>query len=452
MRNCYLCGTGLESYVDSESKNHYEHIIPQGLGGQLDLAGILCKECGGDKFLGGKIDKPFCNIFSLITERLDIKNDRKTKPVSLEGKYHFLGENNCIDIYLRDGNISPKIPDKKFDHDRKVAYVYANKKVAKHFKTHVENELKKEVSNYSVYTTEIVSSLNDYRGILELPFNLDNDILKKGLTKIAIEFALSKGIKYETIKHLIDRSKRTIKCNNNVVPYFPIAKTEEMMEYIRTSIDSNFMSHSLVLFSQRQIDNTGKEVKQLYCFIELFGTFQYFVELSSNYIGADIEQESYAQRILKAQKSNFKIQGLDYKDLFICLKDLGLDDKDVEGLNYNEICAKLQSRYDKKNNYIFDYSENTKRIVESMIQYAILKSDKELISVIHELQSHFYFNMGQNNFHITFFRSRFMKDSSPYSLIPAIKELYVEDKDRLTRYTYFKFKELSVFIDENKSA
>lgn len=452
MGNCYLCGIELEEYVDAKSKNHHEHIIPQGLGGQLDLTGILCKECGGEKFLGGKVDKPFCDIFSLVTERLDIKNDRKTNPVSLEGKYYLLGENECIDIYLRGGDISHKQPDKKFDHDKKIAYVYANEKVAAHYRTYVENELKKTVPNHSEYKIEIISSLNDYLGILELPFNLDNEVFAKGLTKIAIEFALSKGIEFETLKHLIDRDNRTIKCNNNIFPYFPIAKVEEMMEYIRTSIDSNFMSHSLVLFSQRQVDENGKEVKQLYCFIELFGTFQYFVELNGNYIGADIEPESYSQRIIKAQKSEFKVQGLDYKDLSICLKDFGFEYKDVEGLSYDAICSKLQSLYDKKNNYIFDYTENTKSIVESMIRDAILKSDKKLLSVIPELQPHFYWNMEQDDFHITFFRSRFMLDGDPYSLIPAIKELYVENKDKLTRYTYFKFKELSDFIDKNKSA
>lgn len=452
MKNCYLCGTSLESHVDSESKNHFEHIIPQGIGGQLDVEGILCKECGGDKFLGGKIDKPFCDIFSLITERLDIKNDRKTNPVSLEGKYYLLGTNECIDIYLRDHIISHKSPDKKFDHDNKIAFVYANEKVAVNYKKYVENELKKTAADFGDYTIKVISSLNDFLGVLELPFNLNNEVFEKGLSKIAIEFALSNGIRYETLKHLIDREKRTIKCSNNVIPYFPIAKIEEMIEYVRTSVDDNFMSHSLMLFSQRHIGENGMEIKQLYCFIELFGTFQYFVELSDNYIGENIEPVTYSHRIIKAKDSGFKMQGLDYKDLSICLKELGLDYKDVKGSSYDETCSKLQNIYDKKNKYVFDYAESTKRSLECMIKDAILKSNKEVVSVIPELQPHFYSNMEQDDFHITFFRTRFIIDGEPYSTIPAIKELYIENKEKFVRYTYFKFEELSDFIEKNKSA
>lgn len=452
MSNCYLCGAPLESHVDSDTKNHYEHIIPQAIGGQLKASGILCKTCGGEEFLGGKVDKPFCDIFTLITERLDIKKDRGTNSVGLDGKLHLIGSEECIDISLKDNVMSHKRPDYKIDHDKKIAYVFANEKVAKSYKLKVENELRKEVANYADYSIEIVSSLNDFLGVIEFPFNLDNSIFEQGLTKIAIEFALSNGVNYNTIKHLIDRDNRIIRCNNNVIPYYPVVRLEEMMEYIRTSIDSNFMSHSLVLFSQRQFSEDGTEVKQLYCFIELFGTFQYFVLLNDNYIGENIEPETYAQRIIRHQDSGFKIYGLDYKDLSIVLKELGLDSKDFDGLSYDEICEKLQNTYDKKNKYIYDYKENAKRLVDSMIRNEILNGNKGFLSVMQDLQPHFYMNMEEDEFHITFYRSRFMKDEEIYSVIPAIRELYVENKEKMTRYTYFKFKELGDFIEENKSA
>lgn len=452
MSNCYLCGTQLESHVDSNTKNHYEHIIPQALGGQLKSPGILCKTCGGEEYLGGKVDKPFCDIFTLITERIDIKKDRETNSVELDGKLHLIGTNECIEISFKDKIMSHKRPDYKIDHDKKIAYVFANEKVAKSFKFKVENELKKQVPNHADYSIEIVSSLNDYLGVIEFPFNLENNIFEKGLTKMAIEFALTKGINYNTIKHLIDRDNRTIKCNNNLIPYYPIARLEEMMEYIRTSVDTNFMSHSLVLFSQRQISEDGTEVKQLYCFVELFGTFQYFVLLNDNYIGENIEPETYAQKVIRHQDSGFKIHGLDYKDLSIVLKELGLDYKDVDGLNYNEICDKLQNTYDKKNKYIYDYEKNAKQLVDSMIRNEILSGNKGFLSVMQDLQPHFYMNIEEDEFHITFYRSRFMKDGELYSIIPAIRELYNENKDKITRYTYFKFTELGDFIEENKSA
>lgn len=452
MSNCYLCGVPLESHVNSNTKNHYEHIIPQALGGQLKTSGILCKTCGGEEFLGGKVDKPFCDIFTLITEQLDIKKDRDTNSVGLDGKLHLIGSDECIDISLKNKILSNKRPEYKIDHDKKVAYVFANEKVAKNYKFKVKNELKEQFPNHSDYSIEIVSSLNHYLGIIEFPFNLVNSVFEQGLTKMAIEFALSKGVGYDTIKHLIDRENKAIKCNNNVIPYYPIAKIEEMMELVRTSIDPNFMSHSLVLFSQRQISENEKEVKQLYCFIELFGTFQYFVELNDNYIGENIEPETYAQRIIKHQDSSYKIHGLNYKDLAIVLKELGLDYKDVDGLSYEEICVKLQNIHDKKNKYIYDYEQNAKRLVDSMIQNEIFRGNTCFLSVLQDLQPHFYWNMEEDAFHITFYRSRFMKEGDPYSIIPVIKKLYVENKEKITRYTYFKFKELEHFIENNKSA
>jgi hypothetical protein len=452
MSKCYLCGTALESHVDSNTKNHYEHIIPQALGGQLKTSGILCKTCGGEEYLGGKVDKPFCDIFTLITERIDLKKDRETNSVGLDGKLHLIGTNECIEICLKDKIMSNKRPDYKIDHDKKIAYVFANQKVAKTFKFKVKNELEKQVENHAEYSIEIVSSLKDFLGIIEFPFNLDNSVFEQGLTKMAIEFALSKGEDYNTIKHLIDRENRKIKCNNNVIPYYPIARLEELMEYIRTSIDTNFMSHSLVLFSQRQTNEDGTEVKQLNCFIELFGTFQYFVILNDNYVGVNIETKTYSQRIIRHQNSDFKIHGLDYKDLSIVIKEFGLDYKDVEGLSYNEICIKLQNIQDKKNQYIYDYEESAKCLVDSMIRNEILNRNKGFMSVMQDLQPHFYWNMEEDTFHITFFRSRFMKDGQPYSIIPSIMELYTQNKDKITRYTYFKFKELGEFIEKNKRA
>ena len=450
MKSCYLCGVILESYVDSNTKNHYEHIIPQALGGQLKKSGILCKTCGGDKFLGGKVDKPFSDIFKLITERIDMKKDRNTNSVSLEAKLHLVGTQECIDVRIKDSIISNKIPDYKIDAEKKIVYVLANENIAKSYKIKVEKDLKEKLADYADYKIEIVSSLNNFLGILEYPFNIDNEIFEKGLTKIAIEFAISNDIDFNTIKHLVDRNNLTIN-NKNIFPYYPIARIEEMIEYIRTSVDSNFMSHSLVLFSQKSIDDNGRELKHLYCFIELFGTFQYFVELSDNYIGKDIEPISYAQKIIKQAEGGFKVAGSDYKDLDIIRQELGLDRKGLTRMSYDEICVKLQSIYDKKNKYKFDYSNNIQSLVENMICNEILKQNKKFIDVIYDLTPHFYWNIEDEDFHITFFRSRFMRDGDSYSIIPEIKNLYLEDKDKFTRYTYFKFKELGDFIEENKT-
>ena len=142
---CYLCGITLELNVDSNTKNHYEHIIPQALGGQLKKSGILCKTCGGEKYLGGKVDKPFSDIFKLITERIDIKKDRNTNSVSLQGKLHLLGTQECIDVRIKDSIISNNSPDYKIDYEKKIVYVLANEKIAKSINDNIQREFSRRV-------------------------------------------------------------------------------------------------------------------------------------------------------------------------------------------------------------------------------------------------------------------------------------------------------------------
>jgi len=454
MGKCYICDTPLETYIDSTTANHEEHVIPQAIGGQLKVSGILCKECGGEKYLGGSIDKPFSDIFLLITERLNINKDRKTKSVGLTGKLTLLKNDDCIDVSLKDNVLTHRKPEYKIDKKEKVVYIYANKVVAKNFRKKVENDLCKRVTDYHNYTIKIVSDLttvDEFIGVFELPFNLNNKTFESGLVKIAIEFALSKGIDISVINHLIDKNQRTIISNNTIIPYYPISKVEETIEYLRTSIDNSFMSHSLVLFSQRQINDDGFETKQLYCFIELFGTFQYFVVLNDNYQGANIEPISFSQRIIKESNSEFKIGMISPKDISIYINELGLSYTDFDGKTDNEIKKYIENIYNKKNKYIYDYEKNIKDIIERIFLDSILNSDENIIKLVPNILSHFYSDVDKDEFHVTFFRSRIIKDNKVFSIIPEINELYRTDVNKFKRYTYFKFKELEQFVEKNQS-
>lgn len=102
MNTCYLWGRPLEEVISESSANHYEHIIPQAIGGQLTARDILCKECGGDKYLGGKVDRPFSDIFRIITEHIDIKRDRQTRPFPLKAKLKVLHSDEVLDVHLKD--------------------------------------------------------------------------------------------------------------------------------------------------------------------------------------------------------------------------------------------------------------------------------------------------------------------------------------------------------------
>jgi len=453
VKECYLCGHTLEDHIDSNSKNHQEHIIPQALGGQLKVAGILCKECGGDKYLGGRIDRPFCDTFKLITERLDIKRDRETNPVALNGKLRLLRDGKVIEVRLLNSVLSNRRPEYKIDDEQKVVRIFANETVAKNYKKKVESELRTKIENWPEYKIEIISDLlrsDEYFGVLELPFRVENRTFEDGFAKIAIEFALYNNIPFSTIEHLIDREHRTIKSEATLLPYYPVFHVEEMIEYLRSSIDESFMSHSIVLFSQRQIQENGEEVKQLYCFIELFGTFQYFVCLNNEYVGPDIEPITYCQRIIHSPHESVDMHSLSPKDVHIFMNELGVTLNDIKNKDDGEARRMIEKLYNNRNRYVFDYAENIKRIVDRILQDAILNSVENIREIIPDIVDHFYWNPDTDDFHVTFFRSRYRADNKAYSIIPEIMDVVSSNPEKFRQYTFFKFDELENFINENK--
>lgn len=64
VKRCYICGRVLsESPSENECKCHYEHIIPNAIGGHLTSRKILCESCGNSF---SKEDKAFTDIFAPI--------------------------------------------------------------------------------------------------------------------------------------------------------------------------------------------------------------------------------------------------------------------------------------------------------------------------------------------------------------------------------------------------
>lgn len=161
MDNCYLCGCNLEDHIDESTVNHFEHVIPQAIGGQLTVRDILCKTCGGHERLGGKIDKPFCDMFRMITERIDIKRDRKTQVVPLKAKLKVLEDDSEFDVHLMENVLSTQKPGFRVDHEKKRVQVFANKKVTKDYKKKVERDLLQSGEIDSRYGATIIRNLDE---------------------------------------------------------------------------------------------------------------------------------------------------------------------------------------------------------------------------------------------------------------------------------------------------
>ncbi len=437
MKKCYLCNCDLESTIDKETKNHKEHIIHQAIGGQLSVGGILCKECGGDKYLGGQIDKPFCDIFLPITTRIDIKKDRATKSVPIDGAFFRLDSDEKEQVTLKDGIMFSKIPHYKIDEENKKVHIYAKKDIAKNYINKVKKELGDSISEN--YEFLVISSFNDFLGIIEFNFNLNNEIFQLGMIKMAIEFALYNGIKLENITHFIDEKNRKLKCNGEVFPYYPVENIEKQIECLRLEKDCNFMSHSLVLFTQKELDEQSNEVKRLFCFIELFGTFQYFVLLKDNYKGNDV-YETYSQRIIKEVTPEVKINSpkdiLSYCDFLEKHykndnQNLAEIEKIKKDISDSKIVSdKLQNMYNKINLYKFDYTDERQRFIDR------LKFHRDLNFPFYDAKSRFVFN----------------KDNKRFSVICESCRLFDDDIEEFRAYTFFKFNELSKFIQNRQNS
>lgn len=133
----------------------------------------------------------------------------------------------------------------------------------------------------------------------------NKQLLAKGLNKIAVSYALSKGVDSGFINHLLDENNFFV--NDNIIPYLPLGATERAFEMLRIEIEESFPTHSLKLFTTKH-GNTEKEYPILACFIDLFSTFQFFVILNDAYSGPIIKDTLSFQPVQQAEGTNIPIR------------------------------------------------------------------------------------------------------------------------------------------------
>lgn len=116
-----------------------------------------------------------------------------------------------------------------------------------------------------------------------------------GICKIAFSFAVDKKIDFSFLKHGLivkrnDGKVSKIQYNYRVVPFVPL---NPMDKYLELKADFS-LYHNLILFSQECY---------LWCYVELFGTFQYYVLLSDEWDKSKVVFESYLQLIQKLDRT-----------------------------------------------------------------------------------------------------------------------------------------------------
>lgn len=245
--NCVYCGKPIE-------KRSREHIIQNAIGGLYESEDICCPEC--NNYISKYIDAPFTKTFNAIISRIENftkTNNKKSKPL-YTGKAMYNHE--IYNVSLKDGKVvaCPKLSKK----------------------------LKCDISKLEFK-------------ILGYDFTIENTSFKNGLAKIAFNFALEKGVPIGVLKkrvemQILDNKIKNIKFRYPILPFVPLNPIDKYIE-LETYME---LYHNLILFNQ---GNT------LWCYIDLFNTFQYYVLLSDEWDENISVYESYLQLLQKIDRT-----------------------------------------------------------------------------------------------------------------------------------------------------
>lgn len=245
---CVYCGKTIV-------KRSKEHIIQNALGGLYESKDICCDKC--NNYISKYIDAPFTKIFNPIVSR--IQNFAKTNNTNsyplCTGKAKY--DNKIYDVQIKNGKVvgCPEL-SKKMKCDA--------------------SKLNFEIISYD--------------------FHIENNSFKNGITKIAFNFAIEKGIDFEILKKGIEINRK----NDGEVtkiffeyPIIPFVALNPIDDYLELETSMEFY-HNLILFSQENM---------LWCYVDLFNTFQYYVLLSDEWNGNIHVLETYLQLLQKIDRT-----------------------------------------------------------------------------------------------------------------------------------------------------
>lgn len=299
--NCFICNKLLVDNIEQKNQceKHCEHILHNALRGKLKSQNILCKQCGNK--INDDIDVEFVKFFSPVNELfkdyMRKKDHGSASSTKILGKL-FNGSLSDFDVNYKDGTISPSRPSHSIDYDDRIAEIFASSSIITNYKKRVTDEIERNGYNPNDFEYINIETYNESLFVPYIGLNIDSldEKIKLGYNKIASEFALHSGIKREFLNRAIEidvDGDGKIIFSNNIFPYFPNSLAEAIYEEFRPLMEPNYPTHTLILFTQEK--NNGRYV--LYCYIELYSTFQNYVILNHDY--HQEESHIYHQTIMK---------------------------------------------------------------------------------------------------------------------------------------------------------
>lgn len=357
MGNCYLCNEDL-----TPENDHGEHIFQQALGGTLVKKGVLCEGCGNR--LGKEIDVPFVEMFKNYTSRLPINFDRKSRNKNFtEDGVIFIPEfNKTFKFRINKNDFLPVDVD-AFENGDKLIILYPKGMPEKN----LEGLKKEKMKFFEMENLDKVIVIRDFNSysdnIYAIPFNLDNKAYKQGMAKIAIGFAIANGVKREELEYVLDIEHHHIKQKIPLLLYMPWDFINGAIEEVRFSSDDlRYLCHQIKLFNIE---------KRLFCYIEIFGTFQCYILLSENYNGQNINS-SYMQPIFKLKREELPSLPR-YKYLLLYRRLLSEDEK----LDYTESTLNKINNAIRKQPNKLDFDEYYSDLINAVTMNLVLFDSKQ---------------------------------------------------------------------------
>lgn len=256
---CYLSG----DVITNDNKTE-EHIIPNALNGHLTSTRVLTS--ASNLILGKSIDSKFDAIFDIFTSQLRFRRDRGRNP-----NFTVTDTSTGEEYVLSGAKISPIKPF----YDEASSNIYAKDKKK-------YNQIYKKITTGDINN---VGFIDDKTGLYRYNFNITNKEFKQGVAKIAAGFATMNGIERKDLNMILDLENKAFLDKPSVIPFIALSDIDKEIES-KISSSNLFPFHSLILHG-------SKDSGLLYCYVELFSTFQYIVILSYDYTGDDIYNDYF---------------------------------------------------------------------------------------------------------------------------------------------------------------
>lgn len=362
---CYLCA---QAFNNSTTIQHGEHVIQNSIGGALISNEILCEQCG--TILGDAVDKQFAHVLSPLTVLLQPPRDRgdhsqvETRLVANTTDSTPLEQ---VRLTLKnDFSVVPMRPLFFKSESRKtVTVVAATLQQANQYSRSnvVQSEL---VCGYNLELSDNATIYAERLFVTASPSSIQ---VLRGVLKIAIGYASHNGIARVVFAHLIakdDLISSEMLLRSSVFSYYPTHDAERLFETEKHTHEDWYPTHHLYLFSQGA---------NLYCYVELFGTIQKYVHLSSTYSGPSITKK-FVQKAEKWEFDEKMFTAKDPKDLHILAGqfDIPIGERSWSEIQF-EILNKARCRaYSLEPD---ETVEKVKNIVLLLAEFSLLKNGEQ---------------------------------------------------------------------------